>query len=175
VTGLAGRHAKEFVVTWGSSLVRKTYRRVYRSKEWARGLALTGGGITLMLLTRVLTSQGFTNDANASVLALSIVAAVGYFLLFRVAGSAIIVTDRGVVVRNPLGTRAVRWGDIQRFSIEQWSIFPGIGTVELRGARPLRVFGVQIPDPRFGRFDHQTERTIDELNGLLRERGGYEG
>jgi hypothetical protein len=162
-------------MTLGSDLVRKMYRRVYRSKEWARGLALTGSGITLLLLTRVLTSEGFTNNANTSVFALTVVAAVGYFLLFRVAGSGIIVTDRGVVVRNPLGTRAVRWDDIQRFSIEQWSIFPGIGTIELRGARPLRVFGVQIPDPRFGRFDHQTEDAIDELNRLLRERGGYEG
>jgi PH (Pleckstrin Homology) domain-containing protein len=162
-------------VTWGSDVVRRMYRRVYRSKEWARGLALTGSGITLMLLARVLTSEGFTNNANAAVVSLTVVAAVGYFLLFRVAGSAIIVTDRGVVVRNPLGTRAVRWDDIRRFSIEQWSIFPGIGTIELRGSRPVRVFGVQIPDPRFGRFDHQTEDAIAELNRLLHERGDYAG
>jgi PH (Pleckstrin Homology) domain-containing protein len=155
----------------GSDWVRRLYRRVYRSKEWARGLALTGGGVTLMLLTKVLTTEHFTADQY--VLALTIVAAIGYFLLFRVAGSAIIVTDRGVVVRNPLGTRSVRWNDIQRFSIEQWAVFPGIGTIEIRGARPLRVFGVQIPDPRFGRFDRQTEEAIDELNRLLRERGGY--
>ena len=158
---------------WGSDLVRGIYRRVYRSKEWARGLALTGGGVTLMLLTKVLTTERFTADEY--VVALTIVAAIGYFLLFRVAGSAIIVTDRGVVVRNPLGSRAVRWDDIRRFSIEQWAVFPGIGTIELRGGRPLRVFGVQIPDPRFGRFDRQTEDAIDELNRLLRERGGYEG
>ncbi len=156
---------------WGSELVRRVYRRVYRSKEWARGLALTGGGVTLMLLTRVLTSDRLS--ANEYVLALTLVAAVGYFLLFRVAGSAIIVTDRGVVVRNPVATRAVRWDDIQRFSIEQWAVFPGIGTIELRGGRALRVFGVQIPDPRFGKFDRQTEDAIDELNRLLRERGGY--
>lgn len=158
---------------WGSDLVRKMYRRVYRSKEWARGLALTFGGVTLMLLTKVLTTERLSS--NEYVVALTIVAAIGYFLLFRVAGSAIIVTDRGVVVRNPLSTRAVRWDDIRRFSIEQWAVFPGIGTIELRGGRPLRVFGVQIPDPRFGRFDRQTEDTIDELNRLLRDRGGYAG
>jgi Bacterial PH domain len=162
-------------VTWGNDLVRRMYRRVYRSREWARGLSLAGSGVTLMLLARVLTSQGFTNNADQSVVALTIVAVVGYFLLFRVAGSAIIVTDSGVVVRNPLGTHAVRWDDIRGFSIEAWSIFPGIGTIELRGRRPLRVFGVQIPDPRFGRFDHQTEDAIAELNRLLRDRGGYEG
>jgi hypothetical protein len=158
---------------WGSDLVRKMYRRVYGSKEWARGLALTFGGVTLMLLTKVLTTERLSS--NEYVVALTIVAAIGYFLLFRVAGSAIIVTDRGVVVRNPLSTRAVRWDDIRRFSIEQWAVFPGIGTIELRGGRPLRVFGVQIPDPRFGRFDRQTEDTIDELNRLLRDRGGYAG
>jgi hypothetical protein len=144
---------------------------VYRSKEWARGLALTGGGVTLMLLTKVLTSERLS--ANEYVVALTIVAAIGYFLLFRVAGSAIIVTDRGVVVRNPVATRAVRWDDIQGFSIEQWAVFPGIGTIQLRGGRALRVFGVQIPDPRFGKFDRQTEDAIDDLNRLLRERGGY--
>jgi hypothetical protein len=159
---------------WGSEVVRRVkrmYRRVYRSKEWARGLALTGSGVTLMLLTKVLTSQRFT--ANEYVVALTVVAAIGYFLLFRVAGSAIIVTDRGVVVRNPLATRSVRWDDIRGFSIEQWAVFPGIGTIELRGGRALRAFGVQIPDPRFGRFDRQTEESIDELNRLLRERGEY--
>jgi Bacterial PH domain len=158
---------------WGSDLVRRMYRRVYRSKEWARGLALTGSGVTLMLLTKVLTTERLS--ANEYVVALTIVAAIGYFLLFRVAGSAIIVTDRGVVVRNPLATRAIRWDDIRRFSIEQWSVFPGIGTIEVRGGRPLRVFGVQIPDPRFGRFDRQTEDAIDELNRLLRDRGAYAG
>jgi Bacterial PH domain len=157
----------------GSDLVRKMYGKVYRSKEWSRGLSLTFGGVTLMLLTRVLTAQHFT--ANEYVVALTIVSAVGYFLLFRVAGSAIFVTDGGVVVRNPLSTRMVRWDDITRFSLEQWSVFPGIGTIELRAARPLRAFGVQIPDPRFGRFDPQTENAIEELNHLLRERGGYEG
>jgi hypothetical protein len=162
---------------WGSGFVRKmyrnVYRRVYRSKEWSRGLSLTFAGVTLMLLTKVLTTQHFT--ANEYVLALTVVAGIGYFLLFRVAGSAIIVTDRGVVVRNPLSTRSVRWDDITRFSLEQWALFPGIGTIELRGARPLRVFGVQIPDPRFGRFDPETEGAIDELNRLLRERGNYAG
>jgi PH (Pleckstrin Homology) domain-containing protein len=158
---------------WGSDLVRRMYRRVYRSKEWARGLALTGSGVTLMLLTKVLTTERLS--ANEYVVALTIVAAIGYFLLFRVAGSAIIVTDRGVVVRNPLATRAIRWDDIRGFSIEQWSVFPGIGTIEVRGGRPLRVFGVQIPDPRFGRFDRQTEDAIDELNRLLRDRGAYAG
>lgn len=158
---------------WGGDLVRRMCRKAYRSKEWTRGLALTGSGVTLLLLTKVLTTQHFT--LNEYVVALTIVAAIGYFLLFRVAGSAIIVTDRGVVVRNPLGSRSIRWADIRRFSIEHWAVFPGIGTIELHGARPVRVFGVQIPDPRFGKFDRQTEDTIDELNRLLRERGGYEG
>jgi hypothetical protein len=156
---------------WGSDLVRRVYRRVYRSKEWARGLALTGGGVTMLLLTKVLTTERLSS--NEYVVALTIVAVTGYFLLFRVAGSGIIVTDRGVVVRNPLATRAVRWDDIRRFSIEQWTVFPGIGTITLRRGRPLRVFGVQIPDPRFGKFDRQTEDAIDELNRLLRDRGGY--
>jgi hypothetical protein len=157
----------------GSRIVRKMYRKGYRSKEWSRGLSLTSGGVTLMLLTKVLTSQHFS--PNEYVVALTIVAGIGYFLLFRVAGSAIIVTDRGVVVRNPLSTRSIRWDDITRFSLEQWAVFPGIGTIELRGARQLRVFGVQIPDPRFGKFDPETEDAIDELNRLLRERGGYAG
>jgi hypothetical protein len=133
-----------------------------------RGLTLTGAGVTMLLLTKVLTTEGYT--PNEYVVALTIVAAIGYFLLFRVGGSALVVQDRGVVVRNPLGTRAIRWDDIQRFSLEQWSVFPGIGTIEVRGTRPVRIFGVQAPDPRFGRFDRQTEDAIDELNALLRER-----
>jgi hypothetical protein len=149
--------------------VRQTHRRIYRSAEWMRGLTLTGAGVTLLLLTRVLTTEGYT--PNEYVVSLTIVAAIGYFMLFRVAGSALIVQDRGVVVRNPLGTRSIRWDDIQRFSLEQWSVFPGIGTIEVRGARPVRIFGVQAPDPRFGRFDRQTEDAIDELNALVRDRG----
>jgi hypothetical protein len=147
---------------------RDVHRRVYRSTEWMRGLTLTGAGVTMLLLTKVLTTEGYT--PNEYVVALTIVAAIAYVLLFRVAGSALIVQERGVVVRNPFGTHAIRWDDIRRFSLEQWAVFPGMGTIEVRGARPVRVFGVQAPDPRFGRFDRQTEEAIDELNRLLRDR-----
>jgi hypothetical protein len=52
-------------------------------------------------------------------------------------------------------------------------VFPGIGTIELHRGSPIRVFGVQIPDIRFGKVDRQTEAAIDELNHLLRDRGHY--
>lgn len=143
---------------------------MYRSREWARGLLLTGAGVTLMLLTKVLTTPLASHEY---VVAYPIVALVGYFLIFRVAGSAIIAKENGLVIRNPLSTRFVAWQDVRRFTLEQWAVFPGIGTIELYRGAPIRVFGVQLPDIRFGKVDRQTEATIDELNRLLRDRGDY--
>ncbi len=145
-------------------------RRVYRSREWAKGLLLTGSGVTLMLLTKVLTTPLASHEY---LIAYPLVAVVGYFLIFRIAGSAIIAVERGLLVRNPLTTRFVPWHDVRRFTIEQWAVFPGIGTIELHRGSPIRVFGVQIPDIRFGKVDRQTEAAIDELNHLLRDRGHY--
>jgi len=151
---------------------RERVRRVYRSREWAKGLALTNAGITLALFTKVLTTPLAPHEY---VLAYATVAVIGYFLLFRVAGSAIIATERGLIVRNPLSTRFVPWQDVRRFTLEQWAVFPGIGTIELYRGTPIRVFGVQIPDIRFGgKIDWQTEQAIEELNRLLRERGDYD-
>jgi hypothetical protein len=131
---------------------------------------LTGAGVTLMLLTKVLTTPLASHEY---LIAYPVVALVGYFLIFRVAGSAIIAKERGLVVRNPLSTRFVAWQDVRRFTLEQWAVFPGIGTIERYGGAPIHVFGVQIPDIRFGKVDRQTEAAIDELNQLLRGRGDY--
>ena len=148
----------------------RAVRRVYRSREWAKGLLLTGAGITLLLLTKLLTTP---LSSNEYVVAYPVVALVGYFLVFRVAGSAIIATERGLTIRNPMSTRFVAWQDVRRFTLEHWAVFPGIGTIELHRGSPIHVFGVQIPDLRFGKVDRQTEDAIDELNSLLRDRGGY--
>lgn len=78
-----------------------------------------------------------------------------------------------MIVRNPLSTRFVAWQDVRRFTLEQWAVFPGIGTIERYRGTSIHVFGVQIPDIRFGKIDRQTEDAFDELNGLLQDRGGY--
>lgn len=59
----------------------RVVRRVYRSREWAKGLLLTGAGVTLMLLTKVLTTPLASHEY---VVAYPVVALVGYFLIFRV-------------------------------------------------------------------------------------------
>ena len=142
-------------------------RRIYRSPDWARGLWLTGAGVTVGLVARVLDAPGLepTEVGAAAVF----VAAIAYFLLFRVAGSGVRPLPHAVRIVNPFATRTVRWSDVRRFDVEPWSFFPGMGTVVLRDGRSIRVFGIQAPHPMIRPGDRHAEDLMAELNGLLAE------
>jgi hypothetical protein len=145
----------------------RRHRRIYRSPDWARGLCLTGAGVTVGLVARVLDAEGL--GRGELVAALAFVLAVGYFLIFRVAGSGVRALPHAVRVINPFATRTIRWSDVRRFDVEPWSFFPGMGTVFLRNGRAIRVFGIQAPHPMIRPGDRHAEDLMAELNGLLAE------
>jgi Bacterial PH domain len=147
---------------------RTRRRRIYRSPDWARGLWLTGTGVTVGLMARVLDAQGL--GRGELVAALGFVGVVGYFLIFRVAGSGVRALPDRVRVVNPFATRTIRWSEVRRFDIEPWSFFPGMGTVVLRSGRAIRVFGIQAPHPMIRPGDRHAEDLMAELNGLLAQR-----
>jgi hypothetical protein len=146
----------------------KRRRRIYRSPDWARGLWLTGAGITVGLVARVLDAQGLGRGELAA--ALGFVVIMGYFLIFRVAGSGVRALPDVVRIVNPFATRTVPWSEVRRFDVEPWSFFPGMGTVILRNGRAIRVFGIQAPHPMIRPGDRHAEDLMAELNGLLSER-----
>jgi hypothetical protein len=145
----------------------RRHRRIYRSPDWARGLWLTGAGVTVGLVARVLDAEGL--GRGELVAALGFVVAVAYFLIFRVAGSGVRALPHAVRVVNPFATRTIHWSDVRRFDVEPWCFFPGMGTVILRNGRAIRVFGIQAPHPMVRPGDRHAEDLMAELNGLLAE------
>jgi hypothetical protein len=143
-------------------------RRIYRSPDWTRGLWLTGAGVTVGLVARILDAQNL--ERGELVAALGFVVLVGYFLIFRVAGSGVRARPDVVRIVNPFATRTVRWSEVRRFDVEPWSFFPGMGTVILRNGRAIRVFGIQAPHPMIRPGDRHAEDLMAELNGLLAQR-----
>jgi hypothetical protein len=143
-------------------------KKVYRSPDWARGLRLTGAGVTVGLLARVLDADGLS--PRNLVLALVFVAVSGYFLIFRVAGSSVRAVGDAVRIVNPFATRTLAWTEVRKFDVQPWSFFPGVGTVLLRNGRTIRVFGIQAPHPMIRPTDRHAEEMVAELNDLLAER-----
>jgi hypothetical protein len=120
------------------------------------------------LIARVLDAQGLDRGELAAAIAFVLV--VGYFLIFRVAGSGVRPLPEAVRIVNPFGTRTIRWSEVRRFDVEPWSFFPGMGRVLLRNGRAIRVFGIQAPHPMIRPGDRHAEEMMSELNGLLAER-----
>jgi hypothetical protein len=145
----------------------RRHRRIYRSPDWARGLWLTGAGVTVGLVARVLDAEGL--GRGELVAALGFVVAVAYFLIFRVAGSGVRALPHAVRVVNPFATRTIHWSDVRRFDVEPWCFFPGMGIVILRKGRAIRVFVIQAPHPMVRSGDRHAEDMMAELTGLLAE------
>lgn len=142
-------------------------RKVYRSREWARGLALSGAGIVVGLLAYVVDAEHLT--AALRIAAFGCLAFIAYFLLWRVAGSGIRAADDGITVVNPLRTQRVSWSQIREFEVEPWALLPGIGTVRMLDGSVIRVFGIETPHPLLRPTDMHAYELMDELNGLLAE------
>jgi hypothetical protein len=142
-------------------------RRVVRSRD--QSLILLAIAIIAPLIAFVQLS-----DEEASA-ALSLGARVGFMLLtillagfaFRLSRSGVVVTEKGVIIKNPLRANSLRWEEIVGFSLRRRGVFPGIGHVELNNGRVIPIYGISIPNPITRPNNRSAQLLVSDLNGVL--------
>jgi hypothetical protein len=87
---------------------------------------------------------------------------------WRTATAGVGADEDGVIVRNVIRSRRIRWDQIAKFSVVPYGPY-SMGYVELRNGQKLRAWGIQ--GRIRGLFPNSTWATtpIDELNEILAE------
>lgn len=92
-------------------------------------------------------------------------------LFIRVSLLGVRIEKDGVVVRNLLSRRVLRWSEIREFTLGPWLWSPLQGHVELRDGKRVVINSIYSGHPYFRGSVGRTQLTIDELNRMLRSRG----
>jgi hypothetical protein len=136
--------------------------RTVRSISAVRGAAVSAGATCVFLVLGVLPG-----GPHWVWLALTPFMVLLTWCLWR---AGIRIEADGVRVIGLIGSRSVRWEEIDRFAVAPAAGYPFIGHVFLRGGRDLWTFGLSAAGwPRSERRRLQVERPIQELNEALAE------
>lgn len=147
-------------------------RRIVRSREQSLVLLAIAVIAPLMVSVRL-----FSGDASTE---LSLGARVGFMVLtillaafaFRLARSGVVVTERGVIIKNPICSHSFRWEEIVGFSLRRRGLFPGIGHVDLKDGRAIPIYGIAVPNTLTRPNNRSAQDLVTELNGLLSDARG---
>ncbi len=144
----------------------------YRTRQQARWVgwttALGGTAYIAALIDTVVDGKLSVERRVIFAAFFFVVASVIAWVGWRTATAGVGVEDDGVVVRNVLRSRYLKWDEIARFVVLPYGAY-SMGYVELRSGQKLRAWGIQ------GRvrdlFPNSTWATapIDELNEILAE------
>jgi hypothetical protein len=93
----------------------------------------------IFALAFLLLSSGVTTAERA---AYSSVFGVIAIVEARLAWGGIWVSKRGVLVRNPVSTHRIAWEEFEGFSMRRWLIYPDVGFILRRDARPIHVLAL---------------------------------
>ena len=87
--------------------------------------------------------------------------------------AAVIVTDRGVTIRNPFRTVAIAWGEIAAFELGRYKVLGCVCLIRCRDGTVVPAFAIQgiTGQPR-RRTSVVAKNTVDELNQWLSRVGG---
>lgn len=145
---------------WLRVVKRQTNVRTVRSGGAVRGV-FGGASITILFVVLgVLPARG-----HWLWLACALVMALLTWWLGRL---GIRIEPDGVRVMGLVGSRSVRWEEIDRFVVAPAAGYPFIGHVLLRNGTDLWTFGLSAAGrPRAERRRLQVERPIEELNRAL--------
>jgi hypothetical protein len=124
--------------------MRGVQRRVLRSREQSLILLAIALIAPLMAIQRLFSgnpSVDLSLGARIAFMLLTVVLAA-----FRVSRSGVVVTEEGVVVKNPLRSQSFRWEEIVCFSLRRRGLFPGLGHVDLQDGRVVPIYGIAAPN-----------------------------
>lgn len=86
--------------------------------------------------------------------------------------NGIVVTPNEVKIRNITKTHVVRWGEIDRFELGRYKLWPQIGVAVLRDGRRIPMTGVQAVRYDWSPATRHAKRTIVALTRRLAESRG---
>lgn len=141
---------------------------LYRSKGQAVAVRLC-----IVLLLLILTGQAVRLGVGGKPQWIPVIALIGapvLLFLYRAAVSGVWAQDAGVWIVNVVGTRLIRWQDIERFSVGPLGLFPKTGIVELHDGTRFGIWSIQGPNPATRPRNTSAEKIIEALNRELARR-----
>ena len=140
---------------------RKVYWTRSQSFAFAGGLLVFGA----LLLDAVL---GAKHHSTGGYIFLGVVVLLMSVTFVRGALAVLIVTDRGVKVRNPCRTVVIGWEEIEAFALGRYKILGCVCLIRCRSGRVLPAFGIQGITGQPHRMTSVFARqAVDELNQRL--------
>ena len=133
------------------------HRQVFRNSASAAAVVPIGAVVALVVFAAVRVSV-------PGVVALVAIAA----MTLRAALAAVIATDQGMVVRNPLRTHRFNWRDIECFEVGDSARYPGTPLARQTNGRAVAMWAVRDIGNVLGRKPANARRVVDELNARLR-------
>jgi Bacterial PH domain len=139
--------------------------KILRCRQWAFGLGAMGAGIGLMVFNLGVMPDELILPGR--VVFFGAGAALGWFLVGRVALAGVQVQDSGILVRNPFVHRFITWGEIEAFSLGRYRLLSRLGIASLRDGSRVPLFGIQAIESAFNPGDRQAHEIVDRLNAAL--------
>lgn len=86
--------------------------------------------------------------------------------------NGVVVTPNEVRIRNITRTHVVRWGEVDRFELGRYKLWPQIGVVVLKDGRRIPMTGVQAVRYGWSPATKHARKTIAALSRRLAESRG---
>lgn len=153
-----GTAAESKVAAWTEGRV------TYRSKNQALPIAVFGSFCTLVVFLMGFGARHHGHIVVPYAVAGCLLAAAMGVGTVRAARAGAIVTDVGVIVRNPTKTFKVPWSSVEGFSLGESGIYSTVGIIHTTDGGPIRIWGIQGRKRR----DASAERLVAALDDSLR-------
>ena len=90
----------------------------------------------------------------------------GLGIAFVFARAALITTDRGIEIRNPLGTVSIPWQHVAGFRLGRHGVWAAVCIIDLVDGRSAYAFGIRVA-PHVAPGRSRERQMIAALNALL--------
>ncbi len=127
-------------------------------------------GIFWLIGLPLLVLFGGNGDLPGKIFFTTLGVVMGVFSLVRLARTGVRPMENGIRIINPLRTRDVDWGRVERFEVGTYGIYSRIGICHLWDGSRIHIWGIQGPNPTFRSASGSAEWVVEELNLLLKQK-----
>jgi hypothetical protein len=132
---------------------------VWRSRSGLLSGVTFGAFVALIGLTQIGRPASKGGGAGVAVVAFVIAAA----LIVLAARVAVVTSDRGVRVRNPVRTIDIPWSDVVRFRLGQHKLLSQVCLVDLVDGGSQYAFGIQVARASGGTKERRMIELLNEM------------